>query len=271
MRGSSIGLVVRLLRTYVLTCALAVLIAPTALAGDALTMWYAQPAAKWTEALPIGNGRMGGMVFGDQFGTIQVNEDTVWAGSVVDRNRTPAPGSLARARELWFKGDVVGAQKIMQDEFMTPEVTRSYQPLCTVGTRWSETFAKIEDFRRSLDLATGVAETTFTADGAKYRCRMFASDERGKTDLRPAEGYSYRYKDPGAPGAAPGRHYGPMAQDLEKTPAGRSTVVDTPQGKMVDTGRLTMVTAAATSETQRRLDDAEDEIARLRKLVKGAA
>jgi outer membrane protein assembly factor BamB len=119
---------------------------------------------------------MGGMVFGDQFGTIQVNEDTVWAGSVVDRNRTPAPGSLARARELWFKGDVVGAQKIMQDEFMTPEVTRSYQPLCTVGTRWSETFAKIEDFRRSLDLATGVAETTFTADGAKYRCRMFASD-----------------------------------------------------------------------------------------------
>lgn len=176
MRGSSIGLVVRLLRTCVLTCALAALIAPAAHASDALTMWYAQPAAKWTEALPIGNGRMGGMVFGDQFGTIQVNEDTVWAGSVVDRNRTPAPGSLARARELWFKGDVVGAQKIMQDEFMTPEVTRSYQPLCTVGTRWSESFETIEDFRRSLDLATGVAETTFTADGAKYRCRMFASD-----------------------------------------------------------------------------------------------
>ena len=141
-----------------------------------LTLWYAQPAARWTEALPIGNGRLGGMVFGDQFGTIQVNEDTVWAGSIVDRNRTPAPGSLARARELWFKGDVVGAQRIMQDEFMTPELTRSYQPLCTVGTRWSTPFAKVEDLRRSLDLATGVAETTFTADGARYRCRMFASD-----------------------------------------------------------------------------------------------
>jgi len=141
-----------------------------------LALWYAQPAARWTEALPIGNGRLGGMVFGDQFGTIQVNEDTVWAGSIVDRNRTPAPGSLARARELWFKGDVVGAQRIMQDEFMTPELTRSYQPLCTVGTRWSTPFAKVEDVRRSLDLATGVAETTFTADGAKYRCRMFASD-----------------------------------------------------------------------------------------------
>jgi len=93
------------------------LLAPVAYAGD-LLMWYAQPAEKWTQALPIGNGRLGGMVFGDQFGTIQVNEDTVWAGSVVDRNRAPAPGSLARARELWFKGDVVGAQRIMQDEFI---------------------------------------------------------------------------------------------------------------------------------------------------------
>lgn len=165
----------RILLFPILAFLVMALLAPVAYAGD-LLMWYAQPAEKWTQALPIGNGRLGGMVFGDQFGTIQVNEDTVWAGSVVDRNRTPAPGSLARARELWFKGDVVGAQRIMQDEFMTPEVTRSYQPLCTVGTRWSEALAKVEDFRRSLDLATGVAETTFTADGAKYRCRMFASD-----------------------------------------------------------------------------------------------
>jgi len=140
-----------------------------------LLLHYAQPAAKWTEALPIGNGRLGGMVFGDQFGTIQVNEDTVWAGKPLDRNRTPKAGSLARARELWFKGDVIGAQKIMQDEFMTPDWVRSYQPLMTVGTRWSAPFEKISDFRRSLDLATGVATTEFTADGSRYRCRAFAS------------------------------------------------------------------------------------------------
>jgi alpha-L-fucosidase 2 len=143
-------------------------------AGD-LTLRYAQPAARWTEALPIGNGRLGGMVFGDQFGTIQVNEDTVWAGTPVDRNRTPNDGSLARARELWFKGDVLGAQRIMQDEFMTPDWVRSYQPLMTVGTRWSDPFETITDYRRSLDLATGVATTEFTADGSRYRCRVFAS------------------------------------------------------------------------------------------------
>ncbi|MEY5060988.1 MAG: hypothetical protein RIS45_909, partial [Planctomycetota bacterium] len=140
-----------------------------------LVLHYAQPASKWTEALPIGNGRLGGMVFGDQFGTIQVNEDTVWAGRPLDRNRTPKEGSLARARELWFKGDVIGAQKVMQDEFMTPDWVRSYQPLMTVGTRWSNPFEKISDFTRSLDLATGVATTEFTADGSRYRCRAFAS------------------------------------------------------------------------------------------------
>jgi alpha-L-fucosidase 2 len=140
-----------------------------------LELWYAQPASKWTEALPIGNGRIGGMVFGDQFGTIQVNEDSVWAGKPIDRNRTPPSDALARARELWFKGDVVGAQKIMQDEFMTPDWVRSYQPLMTVGTRWARPFEKITDHRRSLDLSTGVATTEFTADGSRFRCRMFAS------------------------------------------------------------------------------------------------
>ncbi|MFM1868131.1 MAG: Alpha-L-fucosidase, family, partial [Planctomycetota bacterium] len=140
-----------------------------------LELWYDKPASKWTEALPIGNGELGGMVFGDEFGTIQVNEISVWAGKPIDRNRTPAAGSLARARELWFKGDVLGAQKIMQDEFMTPDWVRSYQPLMTVGTRWSAPAEKVTDVRRSLDLATGVATTEFTADGARYRYRMFAS------------------------------------------------------------------------------------------------
>ena len=118
-----------------------------------LLLQYAQPAAKWTEALPIGNGRLGGMVFGDQFGTIQANEISVWAGRPIDRNRTPAPGLLARARELWFKGDVIGAQKIMQDEFMTPDWVRSYQPLMTVGTRWSASWPGISKMTESHDAA----------------------------------------------------------------------------------------------------------------------
>ena len=148
----------------------------TAPSPEGLVLWYERPAQKWTEALPIGNGRLGAMVYGDAFGTIQVNEDSVWAGSPIDRHRTPAEGSLAKARELWFAGDVVGAQRIMQQEFMSERLVRSHQTLVTVGTRWDDRFDSITEYRRSLDLATGIATTEFTADGSRFRYRVFASE-----------------------------------------------------------------------------------------------
>ncbi len=148
----------------------------TAPAPEGLVLWYERPAQKWTDALPIGNGRLGAMVYGDAFGTIQVNEDSVWAGSPIDRHRDPPEGSLARARELWFAGDVVGAQRIMQQEFMSERLVRSHQTLCTVGTRWDDCFDSITEYRRSLDLSTGIATTEFTADGSRFRYRVFASE-----------------------------------------------------------------------------------------------
>jgi len=81
-------------------------------------------------------------------------------------------------------------------------------------------------------------------------------------DLRPARGYSYEYKDPHAPGAAPGRHVGPMAQDLEHS-AAAGTVRDTPHGKVVDTEGLTMVNTAALSEQQRKTEELERQLAAL--------
>jgi hypothetical protein len=81
------------------------------------------------------------------------------------------------------------------------------------------------------------------------------ADTGPRYDLRPAQGYSYEYKNPAALGAEPGRHYGPMAQDLLKTPAGASTVTKMPNGQLgVDTGRLALVNTAALSEQQSELD-----------------
>lgn len=78
-------------------------------------------------------------------------------------------------------------------------------------------------------------------------------------DFRPAQGYSYNYKDPQAVGAGPGMHYGPMAQDLEKTPIGASVVQAGPDGtKKVDTQRLTMANTAALAEQQRRMDQIDE-------------
>jgi len=81
-------------------------------------------------------------------------------------------------------------------------------------------------------------------------------------DLRPAQGYSYEYKDPAAHGR--GRFYGPMAQDLQKTPAGASTVKTGPDGtKMVDTSRLALVNTSAISEQQRKMDELQRQVAAL--------
>ena len=73
------------LRQFIIAMITLVLIATNGTASDALDLWFTKPATKWTEALPIGNGSLGGMVFGDQFGTIQVNENSVWAGTPIDR------------------------------------------------------------------------------------------------------------------------------------------------------------------------------------------
>jgi len=110
-------------------------------------LWYKQPARKWTEALPVGNGRLGAMVFG---GTtqerIQLNEDTIWAGPPVPQDRVGAYKHIAEARKLIFEGKYSEAQRIMP-----------------------------KDYRRELDLDTAIATTTFTTDGITYRREVFAS------------------------------------------------------------------------------------------------
>ena len=92
-----------------------------------------------------------------------------------------------------------------------------------------------------------------------------ASDERVKKDIQPAgesiddtfralKAQSYRYRDPTQPGAAPGTQYGPMAQDLARSPAGRSTVLGTPRGLAVDTSRLALLNASETARQRTQLD-----------------
>jgi len=123
------------------------------------TLWYRQPAAEWNEALPVGNGRLGAMVFG---GTgeerIQLNLDSLWAGTPLQRERQVEPGDLERARQLWFSGQVVEAQQIMQEHFMSERLTISHQ---TLGDLFLDTdpSPSVTDYRRSLDLRDGIART----------------------------------------------------------------------------------------------------------------
>ena len=112
--------------------------ASTALAQDrywdSLKLWYDEPAQKWTEALPVGNGRLGAMVFGGvEAEHIQLNEDTVWAGHPIERDRVGAYKHLPKIRQLIFDGKNAEAQRLMQREFMGPRLIRSY--LILLGER----------------------------------------------------------------------------------------------------------------------------------------
>ncbi len=141
-----------------------------------LTLWYNQPASEWVEALPIGNGRLGAMVFGGtKTERIQLNEDTIWAGHPLERDRKGAYIYLVEARRLIFKGKYAEGQKIMQDEFMSERISpRSYQ---TLGDLWImfKDDKGIEDYRRELNLDTAIAKVIYRQGDALFTREVFSS------------------------------------------------------------------------------------------------
>jgi alpha-L-fucosidase 2 len=98
--------------------------------NENLKLWYTQPAKEWTAALPVGNGRLGAMVFGTvETEHLQLNEDTVWAGGPEERDRVGAYKYLTEARQLIFEGKYIEAQNLIQKEFMGTGPRYSYQTL----------------------------------------------------------------------------------------------------------------------------------------------
>jgi alpha-L-fucosidase 2 len=135
---------------------------PAAVASDLL--WYRQSAANWNEALPIGNGRLGGMVFGDVISEhIQLNEDTVWAGEKRDRNNPEAAKNLPEVRRLLFAGMPHEAE-VLADKSMIA-IPRRMPPYQTMGDLriGSADPGIISDYRRELDLDTAVVRVTYHA------------------------------------------------------------------------------------------------------------
>ena len=95
------------------------------------TLWFKQPAKVWDNALPIGNGRLGGMVFGGtQVERIQLNEETVWTGNREQYTDKPeAYKKLPQIRELLFAGEYAKAQELTENEFMGVDNWNMYQTL----------------------------------------------------------------------------------------------------------------------------------------------
>ena len=144
--------------------------------ADNLELWYDAPAVEWTEALPIGNGRMAAMVFG---GTakerIQFNEETVWAGGPRSYAHAGAVEALPQIRELLFAGKQKEAEKLALERFMSvPLRQMPFLPTGDVHLDFAGHDAA-KEYRRSLNLDTAIATTRYKVDGVTFTRRVFAS------------------------------------------------------------------------------------------------
>ncbi len=152
------------------------MVAAEADAGKDLRLWYEQPAEQWVEALPVGNGSLGGMVFGgiDQE-HIQFNEDTLWTGIPRDYSHTGAYTFLPRIRQLLLEGKQREADRLAHQNFMSVPLTQErYQPF---GDIWIDVDGAGDavEYQRDLDLDGAVASVSYTRAGVRYTRSVFAS------------------------------------------------------------------------------------------------
>ena len=143
---------------------------------DALKLWYGQPAGSWTQALPVGNGRLAAMVFGDlREERLQLNEDTVWSGEKRDRSNPEAQKAVPEIRRLLQEGHPAEAQRLADRAMISvPRALPVYQ---TLGDLWLD-FGREADatnYRRELDLDTGIASVRYATAGVHYVREVFAS------------------------------------------------------------------------------------------------
>jgi alpha-L-fucosidase 2 len=143
-------------------------------ATNRLVLWYKQPAEKWTDALPIGNGRLGAMVFGGVgVDRLQLNEDTLWSGAPRQWNNPEARQHLEEIRRLVLdKQDYVAADRgcrLMQGPY-----NESYLPLADLHLEWQRS-GEISAYRRELDLDSAIASVSFRVGRFQFIREAFAS------------------------------------------------------------------------------------------------
>ena len=141
-----------------------------------LTLWYPAPAEKWTEALPIGNGRLAAMIFGGgPREHLQLNEGTLWAGGPYNPNNTNALAALPVARQLIFDGKYDDAFKVATNSLMA--VPLREMPYETLGDLFLDfgTNGVGQQYRRDLDLDTAIAKVNYTAGGVRFQREVFSS------------------------------------------------------------------------------------------------
>ena len=147
---------------------------PLKSAAPDVLLWFTQPAPEWAAALPVGNGRLGAMVFGGvEQERIALNEDTLWSGGPTDWNNSEAKNHLPIVRQLLLQQkDYQGADAECRN--MQGPYNQAYQPVGDLLIDFSHT-GPISGYRRELNLDTAIATVTYHAGGATYTRQVFTS------------------------------------------------------------------------------------------------
>lgn len=142
-----------------------------------LRLWYRQPAEKWTDALPLGNGRLGAMVFGnitDEL--IQLNEDTLWSGFPEHYINYEAASHIPEARKLIFDGKYTEAEQLIRTK-MIGKFMQAYQPLgnLRIHDLNATDNCTMTDYQRDLNLKTAISSVVYAQNNIRIKRELFIS------------------------------------------------------------------------------------------------
>lgn len=140
-----------------------------------LRLWYKQPAQEWVEALPLGNGRLGAMVFGGvEKESIQLNEETLWSGRPIDTNpNAEAVNYLPLVRQALSEEDWGKASELCHK--MQGDYTESYLPLANLEIDQTFNDGTLEQYCRELNLSEAISEVSFVKGGITFQRETFVS------------------------------------------------------------------------------------------------
>ena len=153
-----------------MTLLLGMLSAMAVLPAQENVFWFDKPATYWEEALPIGNGRIGAMIYGGtDVEEIQLNEDTISTGGPYENWHPKALENLPKIRELIFAGRYDEAQQLGDETFVSPVGEEmSYQTAGSLKIAFRGRGGEVSGYRRELDLERAVVRTRYTVDGVEY-------------------------------------------------------------------------------------------------------
>jgi len=141
-----------------------------------MKLWYSRPAEEWTEALPVGNGRLGAMIFGGPAQErLQLNEDTLWTGEPHEYQHEGAAQYLSAVRKLLFEGRQREAQDLAGEHMMSvPLRQEKYQPFGDLLLSFPG-HATVRDYRRELDIDSAIATVSYRVDDVTFTREVFSS------------------------------------------------------------------------------------------------